>query len=460
MEKDQQWHLASRLPYGLKGRLRAGGTDVRGLLSRASTDFLVAYSAAPGQYAYNNPGKPSIFTATLAEEIIRPGQLIDVMFRVRQRVIAATGSGSRGPQQPELLSRLGHGIALVADGSDARAQEMVFWNDIPRLPNPAAGYRAYLERVQRGEFPGTFAELARAHLESAPVSAALPVQSLAPTPSGLPPEQECDRLAQPPRMGPRYPAVQGVLFEKLDGQAAQQACERALREYPAEPRFKAYLGRAFERLNKADRALALYREAAAAGNPVAQANLGTMYALGSAVPKNDTEAVKWFRLAAEQGYFSGQVSLGFMYAKGTGVPQSDTEAVKWYRLAAEQGDGEGQSNLGFMYEIGTGVPQSDTEAVKWYRLAAEQGNADGQVNLGLMYEKGKGVPQSYSEALKLFRLAVDQGDAHGEFILGVMYEMGAGVPQSRTDAVKWYRLAASQGDAEAQTRLKELGETF
>jgi hypothetical protein len=98
-----------------------------------------------------------------------------------------------------------------------------------------------------------------------------------------------------------------------------------------------------------------------------------------------------------------------MYAKGRGVPKDDTEAVKWYRLAAGQGNAKAQSNLGVMYDLGRGVPQDYAEAVKWYRFAAGQGNAKAQYNLGLMYKRGRGVPKDYAEAHKWFNLAASRG---------------------------------------------------
>jgi hypothetical protein len=106
------------------------------------------------------------------------------------------------------------------------------------------------------------------------------------------------------------------------------------------------------------------------GDAKAQTQLGEMYLRGEGVPKNHTEAAKWFRLAAEQEYASAQYNLGFIYVNGKGVPQNYTEAVKWYRLAAEQGHASAQYNLGVMYYIGEGVPENDIWAYAWISLAA------------------------------------------------------------------------------------------
>ena len=113
-------------------------------------------------------------------------------------------------------------------------------------------------------------------------------------------------------------------------------------------------------------------EKAQQGSAEAQFNLGVMYDYGQGVPKDDTEALKWFRLAAEQGVARAQFRLGRMYANGKGVPENDTEAVKWYRLAADQGGAGAQFRLGYMYAAGEGVPKNDIKAYVWYSLAKAQ----------------------------------------------------------------------------------------
>ncbi|RWQ30191.1 MAG: sel1 repeat family protein, partial [Mesorhizobium sp.] len=51
-------------------------------------------------------------------------------------------------------------------------------------------------------------------------------------------------------------------------------------------------------------------------NPVAQYNLGPMYADGEGVVEDDGEAVRWYRRAAGQDYAPSQYQLGVMYDSG------------------------------------------------------------------------------------------------------------------------------------------------
>ena len=90
------------------------------------------------------------------------------------------------------------------------------------------------------------------------------------------------------------------------------------------------------------------RRAAEQGDAEAQYRLGVRYETRHEVPRDETEAVRWYRMAGEQGYTSAQLGLGHRYQFGFGVPEDDAEAVRWYRMGAEQGDADTQLKLGFM----------------------------------------------------------------------------------------------------------------
>ena len=199
-----------------------------------------------------------------------------------------------------------------------------------------------------------------------------------------------------------------------------------------------------------------YGKAAEQGLASAQFNLGNMYARGEGIPKDSTEAVKWYRKAAEQGLVNAQFNLGNMYSKGEGVTKDSTEAVKWWRKAAEQNFASAQFNLGVMYAGGYGVPKDSTEAVKWYRMAAEQNHVSAQFYVGVMYAIGEGAPKDSNEAVKWYRKAAESGLADAQGNLGSMYANGEGVPKDGVEAVKWYRKAAEQGEPLAQLNLGRM----
>lgn len=93
---------------------------------------------------------------------------------------------------------------------------------------------------------------------------------------------------------------------------------------------------------------------------------------GRLLPKDSTEAVKWFRKASEQGDADAQKELGDMYRSGEGVTKDINEAAKWYHKSAEQGNGDAQYILGSLYSKGDGVLKDSTEALKWYLKSASR----------------------------------------------------------------------------------------
>ena len=77
---------------------------------------------------------------------------------------------------------------------------------------------------------------------------------------------------------------------------------------------------------------------------------------------------------AEGGDADSQNFLGLKYRYGFGVPKDDTEAVKWYRLAADQGNASAQFNLGVMYANGEGVLEDYVESYARFNVAGALGN--------------------------------------------------------------------------------------
>ena len=75
------------------------------------------------------------------------------------------------------------------------------------------------------------------------------------------------------------------------------------------------------------------------------------------------------RQAAEQGAAEAQYNLGSMYADGRGVPKDEAEAARWYRLAADQGDASAQFMLAGMYALGQGAPKDSVLAHMRFNIA-------------------------------------------------------------------------------------------
>jgi TPR repeat protein len=202
-------------------------------------------------------------------------------------------------------------------------------------------------------------------------------------------------------------------------------------------------------------AAAWFRKAAEAGSPVGMWHLGTMYADGRGVEKeDDRQAIYWYLKAAEAGDANGLRSLGWVYQHGRGVDKDDHQAAIWYRKAAEAGDTSAMRNLALMYTQGRGIWKDDDEAFLWYLRAAKAGDVWAMRDLGLVYAKGSGVKKDDRQAFAWVQKAAQAGDAQAMRDLGLMYVEGRGVERDDYQAFVWVRRAAEAGDAQA---MKNLG---
>ncbi|MBY0406597.1 MAG: sel1 repeat family protein [Rickettsiales bacterium] len=116
------------------------------------------------------------------------------------------------------------------------------------------------------------------------------------------------------------------------------------------------------------------RQAADAGDVNAQNALADAYFHGTGLPKNPTEAIRWWRKAADKGSGEAYSLLGTVYYQGIGVPKDSAEAVRFWQKAAEMYDLDAMSQLGFAYLLGDALPRNFTMAYMWFNLAASNGD--------------------------------------------------------------------------------------
>ena len=227
---------------------------------------------------------------------------------------------------------------------------------------------------------------------------------------------------------------------------------------------------------------------AVGGDATAAYLLGRSYMTGSGVPKNDTQAAKWFLQSAGQGLADAEFALAYLYEHGQGVPRDYKRASSYYEAAAKQGHGAAQNNLASMYEHGEGLAKNIQEAGRWYQSAASHGNRVAECNfasllfrqrkfpqaltwfraaaragetsaeedLAWMYYTGTGTARDYGESAKWVRLAAEQGDARAQLDLAYLYEQGKGVPLDYIAAYDWYKAAAAGGEKRASTKLRNM----
>jgi TPR repeat protein len=226
-----------------------------------------------------------------------------------------------------------------------------------------------------------------------------------------------------------------------------------------DPDAQVFLGRVYAAggvgINR-DEAIRWYGKTAAHPSTVLLA-LGELYSTGLTLPRDESEAARWFRSAAAQGHPEGEFHLAFAYLRGAGVPKSEADAVRSFRKAADKGYAPAQYCLGQLHTSGSGVRQDDSEAVRWYRKAAEQAYAPAQTKLGMYLGTGTGVPADLAEAMLWLRRAAEQGEVEAQYLVGLAYESGGGVRRNSERATFWFRKAAQQGHGDAKRKLDNSG---
>ena len=87
----------------------------------------------------------------------------------------------------------------------------------------------------------------------------------------------------------------------------------------------------------------------------------------------DDTKLKVIRRDAGKGNVAAQVTLGYVYLKGKGLPRDYSEAFRWFQKAAEQGDAIAQVKLGGLYWRGNGIAKSRGIAAAWFSISIANG---------------------------------------------------------------------------------------
>ncbi|RCK78856.1 MAG: hypothetical protein OZSIB_1006 [Candidatus Ozemobacter sibiricus] len=189
---------------------------------------------------------------------------------------------------------------------------------------------------------------------------------------------------------------------------------------------------------------AALRQAAEAGDPDAQFQVGAKYYFGAGLPLNKEEAARWFRRAAQKEHPLARYFLTLVYAR-----HEDREALA---AAAANGNAEAQYQLGTLYHFGRQATRDFTEAARWYRLAAQQGHSMAQYQLGALAFAQNRFP----EAVDWLQKSAAQGNPLAQYNLGILYMTGRGVERRRDEAERLLRRVAEKGGVLAQAQLAGL----
>lgn len=177
------------------------------------------------------------------------------------------------------------------------------------------------------------------------------------------------------------------------------------------------------RAGEAGSSLDALRYAADGGQPLAQWKLGTMYAAGDGVPRDDLKAYQYFSRIVDAWdeddpvlqrdaaiVASAYVSIGAFSLSGipnSSVHANPERALEMFTYAATHfRDANAQYNLARMYLDGAGVDRDVRQAARWLNLAADKEHKEARALLGSMLFKGaEGLPRQRPLGLMYLTLA-------------------------------------------------------
>ena len=152
--------------------------------------------------------------------------------------------------------------------------------------------------------------------------------------------------------------------------------------------------------------IAALQDAAVAGDPMAQWQLGLMYESGEGVAQDKAKAFGYFAQIADQHADTAPrgveadivahsfVKMGEYYKDGlpeAGIPKDEDYSIKLLMHAASYfGDADAQYRVGEMYLDKDQLGDNPIQSARWLSLAAKKGHVPAQAKLGNILFNGEG----------------------------------------------------------------------
>ncbi len=212
--------------------------------------------------------------------------------------------------------------------------------------------------------------------------------------------------------------------------------------------------------NDIQAAFDLNREAANAGYPGAQFQLGVFYQFGMNVKPDPFEALKWYERAAENGHASAMFNIGVLYCKnGPRIMQNKEKCIEAYAKSAAMGYGKAAYNLAVLYSepLDGYVSVPDFEKSHYWALeAARLGEPFGMLHLYNEWKIHQLPSMPKKQALIWLRAAALNGNAPAQSELGELYAKGEIIRKDKQMAANWMIQAHMQGEKRADNTLMNL----
>ncbi|MBX9737381.1 MAG: hypothetical protein K2X32_10695 [Phycisphaerales bacterium] len=199
--------------------------------------------------------------------------------------------------------------------------------------------------------------------------------------------------------------------------------------------------------------LKLLRQAAAAGD--ALANLTIVYALENEnlQPADEREAAMCIRRAAEHGHRTAMALQGRNLERGTGVPVDVVESRRWLERAARDGSPFAARFIGESF-LNDASDRADYRlGMLWCRLGARLGDPQSMYALGWCLRWGNGTTKDHTAARHWLEKAAALDEPRALGALAEMVRDGDGGPVDLVRALGLFERAAALEDIEATYSL-------
>lgn len=120
----------------------------------------------------------------------------------------------------------------------------------------------------------------------------------------------------------------------------------------------------------------LLKEAALAGNPEAQYNLGNAYETGEFIRKSLSTSTEWYARSAAQGYSKAIYKMMLAYRHGLGIDKNPEKAFAAAQLCAAEGNIDCMHHLVGCYQEGWATSKDPSKMIEWALRLAKQDNPD------------------------------------------------------------------------------------
>jgi len=166
------------------------------------------------------------------------------------------------------------------------------------------------------------------------------------------------------------------------------------------------------------------------------------------------KAVQLFREAAAKGDAAAMNALGNLYLNGYGgVEKNMNTAIQYYKQAGQAGYGAGYYNLAKLYKDNKDLEQDLQQSAIYAKAGADLRDNNSKKLLAYYHFKGFGVRQDYYKAFELYSELAQAGIVNAQYFVGLCYRNGYGTIANPDEAKKWLLMAARQGDYQATHEL-------